>query len=196
MCIKDLDALLSEALCGLVHLKLISIIVPTSRATTKRYGRGDVPLKFIIPIDPILPTLARLEELELCGLWTQQHQVFGPLRPRKGEVAWRVKKFKTNSFHIVHCLRYCRDLEVFECTKTAVGSSWQYLEELLCDLTNLMTLVIDDAQIEESEEERAVRLAGGEKSVEWMKRKNPMCPRARPGRSWIAQPEPYKLYTF
>lgn len=98
----------------------------------------------------------------------------------KGKPAWRLKKFKSDSFHIVHCLRYCPDFEVFECTKMAAGSSWEFLEQLLYDISRLVTIVIDNSQTEESEEEIAVRMAAEERNVAWMKRKNPMCPRPRP----------------
>ncbi|KAG0303692.1 hypothetical protein BGZ97_001790 [Linnemannia gamsii] len=155
-----------EALSGLTKLKRLSIFVPHYAGTT-------------VTIDPILPILTRLEYLELCGPWFEQdhlqlkHEEYVKLQLAPTNQTWGVKTFKIDSISLIHSLRFCPDLVGFEFTRyismlRTMEGSWPLLTKYLYRMTQLRTIKFGTSRIEESEEERAVRLAGGVKSLAWI----------------------------
>ncbi|KAF9912041.1 hypothetical protein EC991_000986 [Linnemannia zychae] len=168
----------SEAICKLVHLKRLSIDVVCIHS--KSY-RDDVSLKMYSSIQTFAPAFVRVEDLELFGLWTTGEKVVETyaLVGDTVEVMCEISPQKTMDNHMED--KDCPELEFFNLVVAPTTLLWRNdvwkvsLAPYLRNLCNLTTVTIGNVTMEESIEEKGVRLAGGARNIAWMERNNPLC---------------------
>ncbi|KAK3845784.1 MAG: hypothetical protein J3R72DRAFT_487483 [Linnemannia gamsii] len=162
--IKPIHGPISEALCGLLCLKRLSIDMPFY---SPEFGHDSRWYNFIYFLHPGLWTIGGSGTLWALSLKTTVTEDM---------VEWKLKRFKTDCLIVVECLQKCPELEVLELARwlsyyLEKNDAWKmFLAPYLNNLPKLTTVTIDGIKMKESEEEKAARLAGRIKSVTWVER--------------------------
>ncbi|KAG0381244.1 hypothetical protein BGX24_000015 [Mortierella sp. AD032] len=142
--IKPIHGPISEALCGLLCHKRLSIDVPFY---SPEFGRDSRWYNFIYFFTPVF---ARLEDLKLFGQSLKATVT-------EDMVEWKLKWFKTDSL-VVEWPQECPELEVLEHARwlsyyLEKNDAWKmFLASYLHNLPKLTTVTIDGIKMEESEE--------------------------------------------